>query len=134
VIAFGFYRYHHQGIKMPVFLEPDITFDVCLDIDANKPVESRPTFIAKSQPMRGQLKILEVVDRLFDEHPPATDDLFAETCDMLASSLVGWKNMGGFEFSRDAIMDVLEYKEARELLRKIAYNQKVSAEQKKSSE
>jgi hypothetical protein len=119
---------------MPVFLEPDQTFDVCLDVDANKPVETRPTFFAKSQTMRGQLKILEVVDRLFSENPPPPEDLFAETCDMLLSVLYGWKNMGGFEFSRESLYDVLQYTEARELLRKIAYNQKMSPEQKKSSE
>lgn len=119
---------------MPVFLEPNQTFEICLDSDMNLPEESRPTFIARSQSMRNQLKILEVVDRLFVDEKIELAGLFQETVDMLAVAIVGWKNMGGIDYTPEMFSDVLTYREARELLRKVAFNQQVTPEQKKSSE
>ena len=119
---------------MPVFLEPNSTFEICLDRDEHLPEESRPTFIARSQSMRNQLKILEVVDRIFSNGNVELRDLFKETVDTLSMAVTGWRNMGGVEYSSDAFYDLLTYKEARELLRKVAYNQRVTPEQKKSFE
>jgi hypothetical protein len=42
--------------------------------------------------------------------------------------------MGGIEFSGDALHEVLSYQEARELLRKVMYNQHITADEKKSTE
>jgi hypothetical protein len=119
---------------MPVFLEPNSTFEVCLDADEHLPEEVRPTFIARSQSMRNQLKILDVVDRIFSNGNVKLEDLFRETIETLGIAVTGWRNMGGIEYSVDAFYDLLTYKEARELLRKVAYNQRVTPEQKKSSE
>ena len=47
---------------MPLFLEPDQKYPIVLDSDADKPQESQPTFYARSQSMRGQQRIGQVLD------------------------------------------------------------------------
>jgi len=117
---------------MPIFLEPDQRFPVVLDSDKDKPVESRPTFFAKSQSMRGQRKISQVLDRMFSDEDVKPDELFNDALDVLSDVLVGWKNMGGIEFSRDGLEEVLNYSEARDLMRLVARNQHLNHEEKKS--
>jgi len=117
---------------MPIFLEPDQRFPVVLEVDKDKPQESRPIFFAKSQSMRGQKRISDVLDRLTKDDDVTTDELFADVVETLGTVLTGWKNMNGIEYSKDALYDVLSYGEARELLRKVAYNQHVADEEKKS--
>lgn len=119
---------------MPIFLEPGQRFPVVLDSDASKPAESRPTFYAKSQSMRGQQRIGEVLDSLTSPEGLTVEKMFSDVCDVLSDVLVGWEHMAGIEYSPDAIRDVLSYSEARELLRKVAHNQHVAPEEKKSSE
>ena len=104
---------------MPLFLEPDQKYPIVLDSDENKPDETRPTFYAKSQSMRGQQKVGDVLD-LWTNNPDLTvAELFDATIVVLADVVVGWKNMGGLEFNADQMRDVLTYQEARELLRKV---------------
>jgi hypothetical protein len=117
---------------MPIALEPGEGFPVVLDSDASKPAESRPTFLAKSQSMRGQRKIAAVLDYMHEEEVK-TDDLFDRSIAALGEVIVGWKNMGR-DYSKEALEDVLDYSEARELLRKVSANQHVTKEEKKSSE
>jgi len=119
---------------MPIALEPGQQFAIVLDSDAAKPKESQPTFFAKSQAMRGQLKVGQVLD-LYTENPDITiDELFSKTIDALSDVLIGWKNMSGIEYSKESLADVLSYTEARELLRKVMHNQYLSHDEKKSSE
>jgi len=119
---------------MPIALEPGQQFAIVLDSDAAKPKESQPTFFAKSQAMRGQLKVGQVLD-LYTENPDITiDELFSKTIDALCDVLIGWKNMSGIEYSKESLADVLSYTEARELLRKVMHNQYLNHDEKKSSE
>ena len=118
---------------MPLFLEPDQEYPIVLDVDAGKPVESQPTFFAKSQSMRGQQKIGEVLD-MWGESNLTLKDLFDATIAALDGVVVGWKNMGGLEFSSEDMRNVLNYSEARELLRKVMYNQHLTTDEKKSTE
>lgn len=113
---------------MPIFLEPNQKYPVILDADKDK--TPSPTFYAKSQSMRGQQRVAECLDRLTDDKVTAAE-LFDETVAVLGEVLVGWSNMGQ-EFNPAAIRDVLTYNEARELLRKVMYNQHVQLEEKKS--
>ena len=117
---------------MPVFLEPDCKFPVVLDSDADKPIETRPTFYAKSQSMRGQKRIADVLDRLTEDKDVTTDELFNDAVETLFFAFVGWENMNGIEFSKDSLYNVLSYSEARELLRKVMHNSHVTADEKKS--
>ena len=117
---------------MPVFLEPDCKFPVVLDSDADKPIETRPTFYAKSQSMRGQKRIADVLDRLTTDKDVTTDELFSDVVEALAVAFTGWENMNGIEFSKDSLYNVLSYSEARELLRKVMHNSHVTTDEKKS--
>lgn len=119
---------------MPVFLEPDIVFSIVLDSDKDKPIELRPTFFAKSQSMRGQRRLGRVLDRLTEDKTATLDSLFDDIIDVLSDVLTGWQNMNGIEFSKTAIEEALSYAEAREVLRKVMYNQRIDDDQKKSSE
>jgi len=115
---------------MPLFLEPDQSFPIVLDCDKDKPAETRPTFYAKSQSMRGQRKISEAMDKVFDETIKLSD-MFSTVLAELEEVLVGWSNMGSYAFCRESMEIVLNYQEARELLRKVLSNQHVKAEEKK---
>lgn len=117
---------------MPIFLEPDQRFAVVLDSDKDK--SPQPTFWAKSQSMRGQESIADVLDSLGGETSKTARELFGEIVDKLAEVFCGWDHMGDHEYSRDGLYGVLTYHEARELLRKVMYNQHVTTEEKKSSE
>lgn len=117
---------------MPLSLEPNQEFCVSLDIDADKPIASRPVFVVHCQPMRGHLRILQVLDR-WHEEGVTLEQLFDDTCKELQRVIVGYKNMGGFTVEAD-IRDLLSYDEARELLRKIASNAHLKPDEKKSLE
>ncbi len=119
---------------MPLALEPGQQYPIVLETDENKPAESRPTFFAKSQSMRGQQAIGTVLDLWTTRDDVTIETLFDETCKVLAGVVIGWKHMSGIEFSPDAIRDVLTYSEARELLRKVMYNQHITQDEKKSTE
>lgn len=118
---------------MPLFLEPGQKYPIVLDSDADKPKETQPRFFAKSQCMRSQQRIGEVLD-LWHEEGVTIATLFDQTIDVLDGVVIGWENMGDLEFSADAMRDVLTYNEVRELLRKVMWNQHMTADEKKSSE
>jgi hypothetical protein len=119
---------------MPISLEPGQKYPVVLDCDQDKPEATRPTFYAKSQSMRGQQRIGEVLDLWTSSDDLTIAELFAQTVDVLSGVLVGWKNMNDIEFSKENLAEVLTYSEARELLRKVMYNQHITSDEKKSSE
>lgn len=119
---------------MPLALEPNQSFDVVLPSDKDKPAESRPTFVARTQSMRGQRQVLKALDDSVDvsNDELTYDRMFTIIVDQLERVLVGWRNMGGVEFSREGLEEVLSFREARELLSLVAYNQAVQHEEKKS--
>ena len=119
---------------MPISLEPGQQYPIVLDSDKDKPADSRPTFFAKSQSMRGQQSIGTVLDLWTNNEDLTIAALFDETCKVLAGVVVGWKHMSGMEFTPDALRDVLTYAEAREVLRKVMYNQHITQDEKKSTE
>jgi len=115
---------------MPIFLEPDQSFPVWLESDRDKPEDSRPTFFVRSQSMRNQRKVLEVLDVI---HRPGVtvEQIFNETVEQLKKVLAGWSNMNGIAFDPESIEDVFTLTEARELLRLVAYNQRMDTTEKK---
>jgi hypothetical protein len=113
---------------MPIFLEPDQTFEVCLDADNSKPIETRLSFVCLSQSMRGQRSILQAVDLLDEKH--SIDEIFDATVSELKRVVVGWKNADR-SFVVDDLDNLLTYREARELLIKVAYNQRMDTSEKK---
>jgi len=116
---------------MPISLEPNKRFDVVLDSDIDKPSGQKPTFHCASQTMRGHLAILETLDKWFEDGvTPA--QLFDATIAELNRVIVGWSAMGSHVFGQTDLRDVLTYEEAREVLRKVAYNVHMTIEEKKS--
>jgi hypothetical protein len=115
---------------MPIALEPGLTFDVWLDWDADKPIESRPVFIAKTQSLRHQREIHRVIDMIF-EPDAKVDDVFDSAVRCVLMTCVGWRNMADLPFNQSSIEEILSFSEIRELLRKIAANQRMSVEEKK---
>ena len=118
---------------MPLFLEPGQKYPVVLDSDLDKPKSEQPTFFAKSQAMRGQQKIGDVLDLWTNEPDITHGTLFDATIAILREVFSGWVNMGEHVFP-EAMRDVLSYSEARELLRKVMHNQHITTDEKKSSE
>jgi hypothetical protein len=117
---------------MPLFLEPGQQYPVWLDSDAEKPMAERPVFFAKSQPLRGQQRVGEVLD-LATSNPDITiGELFEQIISVLQSVFCGWKNMGGIDYAPERLAEVISYREARELLMKVMYNQHITAYEKKS--
>jgi hypothetical protein len=84
--------------------------------------------------MRGQQKVGEVLDMWAENDKLTLAQLFDATVAVLSNVILGWANMGGIEYSAEALRDVLTFEEARELLRKVMYNQHVTPEEKKSLE
>ena len=115
---------------MPIALEPGVTFEIWLESDSEKPIETRPVFLAKTQSMRQQREIHRVIDLVFA--PNATiSEVFDSAVECLVQSCSGWRNMGERAFSKDAIEDVLSFSEIREILRKVAANQRMGIDEKK---
>lgn len=125
---------------MPVFLEPGQRYPVILSCDESKPAETRPTFYAKSQSMRGQQRIADTLDLWTSNNTITAAELFDATVETLSKVLVGWSNITNpetgkpIDYSPEAVRDVLTYSEARELLRLVMHNQHLQTEEKKSSE
>jgi hypothetical protein len=117
---------------MPLCLEPNQRFPIVLDIDADKPIDTRPTFFVVSLSMREQMKLSAGMDAALSHDK--TEAIFDATCKLLDDYLVGWTNMGPHDFAEACVKDFLTHGEARELLRKILSNSHVSFEDKKSSE
>ncbi len=114
---------------MPRSLEPGAKFPIVLDGDAKKPASERPTFYARSLSMRQQEELSHEFDASFDKSTAA--EIFDATCELLKKHLIGWENMGPFEFGKCELKDLLSSDEARELLRKILANQFLKPDEKK---
>ena len=120
---------------MPLSLEPDRRFPIVLEIDKDKPSETRPTFFANSKSMRDCEAMADEYDAMLNDSPSAKE-LHQNTCAMLHKHVVGWKNMGAFTFPTSAQewydCGVLTFAEAAELLRKIIHNRSLLPDEKKS--
>jgi hypothetical protein len=78
--------------------------------------------------MRGQRSILQAVDMLDEKH--SIDQIFDATISELKRVVVGWRNVDR-PFAVDELDNLLTYREARELLIKVAYNQRMDTNEKK---
>lgn len=115
---------------MPLFLEPNQRFPIVLDSDLGKPIESRPTFYARSLSMRAQNDLSSAIDGIF-EHAKSTTDICDRTVEVINRYVCGWSNMGDFAYGCD-VREFLSQQEALQLLRKIMGNQHVQLPEKKS--
>ena len=115
-------------------LEPGEPFEVWLDCHADRPKETRPVLICKTQAIRGQTKLAIAYDQYFDlKNEKSMPERYADLVAACSDIIIGWRNMNGVEFSLDAICDVFSSELALELIRKVGHN-RPSHEEKKSSE
>lgn len=120
---------------MGILLDPNETFEVCLPCDDKKPLAERPVFIARALAAKGQRKLGKAIDALYDKESSLDSDGFFDCLlDLIMQHVVGWKNVGGLEFTRENVDNVLPSGDMTILLRRIGYNQSVQPEEKKSSE
>ena len=118
---------------MPKSLEPEVDiFEVWLQSDAAKPIESRPVFLCKTQSMRGQRKLLIAYDQFYDtKSDDPIEQRFDTLIDCVLEIVVGMRNMGDHKLTKESIDALLTHAEATELIRKVAMNAP-SHEEKKS--
>lgn len=116
---------------MPLKLEPNQTFDVCLDIDKDKPADTRPVFEVRVLSVREQRKISAALEKAMQAE--TTDGYYDGLVDLIDDVVTGWRNMGQ-DYSKEALEDVLVHVEMRELLAKIQVGQAMTEDEKKSSE
>ena len=126
---------------MPILLNPNQKYPICLETDKDLPENERPIFFAKAQSCLGQNEIGELVDRWSDDGSDLTrQQLFDEAIELLSNVIVGWKNMRDpatgepIPFDQDSIREWLTYLEVRELIRKVMFNSHVDFEAKKNLE
>lgn len=119
---------------MPKALEPGKSYPVVLDSDKDKHIDERPTFFVKTASIRQHEDIIAVLDS-YNESGATVREVFDRTVAKLSEVVTGWKNMrvNGVDltYSPDQFRDVLDYREARELLSKVAWNNYVSDDEKK---
>ena len=114
---------------MPLSLEPDLTLDIVLDTDKDKPKNVRPVFYSKSLNMRKQSILASEIDAAWEGK--TADEVYAATCELLKKYIIGFSNMGQYAFGTD-YQEFLSHEEAREILRKVLINQHVTPDEKKS--
>ncbi len=98
---------------MPLALDPHETVPVSLALDADKPEESRPTFICRFVSSRDVIRIEELVAEAAAQGT-SNKDVNAKLNEALALEVVDWKNMGA-AFGPDCL-DILTIEEKFELV------------------
>jgi hypothetical protein len=124
---------------MPLALEPGSKHKIWLDIDADKPFETRPMFLIKAQTMRTQVALGTAVDEFYDSVQSFNSQTAMDRiCEMLSTCIVGWENIEidgeSIPFQIDLIQDILNSHEGLELINKVLAYNKLSVDEKKSSE
>lgn len=117
---------------MPLILHPNQTVEIVLDEHKNQP--QPPVFLVRALNMQQQLELRQRIE----SHE--TDGLFAaenpDLVALLADYVIGWKNMGEWQFDRERLPEQLQAMMARrdglELMWKILSMNTLTPEQKKS--
>lgn len=115
---------------MPIALEPNQQFPIVLSSDADKQLESRPTFYTRALTIREQRKLSAELDAAI-KHATA-NEIFDHTCRTLREYIVGWSNMGNHKYGESDFEDIVSHSEARELLHRVLATQYATIEEKKS--
>lgn len=122
---------------MPRHLDPNNTFDVWLESDAQKPEERRPIFSAKYLSGAVWLEVAAIKDRINAQSAP--EDALGDIYSGLTKCISGWRNMTQpdgtlIPFSQDALPLVLGPGEAIELLDKAVRQSDMKVADAKKSE
>ena len=117
---------------MPRSLDPSSRLTFVLACDADKPAATQPRFFAKCLTLNQQRKLLTAVDGLRTSDTP--ESKLDSALDAAVICLTGWENMGGIEFSREAIGDVLSIDEIIEVFDAVIGASTPKVDDKKKSE
>lgn len=123
---------------MPRALEPNLTFDVVLESDQDKPTAEQPAFVYRTLNGREWRKMAALSDRMdaggFSSSGEPLDVIF----DVCSIGLVGWRNMNGpsgeIAFNPKDLDLLIDPIEAQELMREVMKGNQVSPSDKKKSE
>jgi hypothetical protein len=115
---------------MPKSLDPNCQVRIVLDSDQGKSPE--PAFIFLAPTMRKESQLGTLYDRAIAAKDAKA--LFNVVNAELAETLVGWENMGNFEFGKHELGDIVSMAEALELARHLLSAGRLSSGEKKSSE
>lgn len=135
---------------MPLAFDKDATTPIWLESDANKPIETRPVFLARFLTRREMRKFRETltqrsaeIDALNKARQDGTplprvdgDAVFADIVGVIRACITGWRNMIGpdgvaipFDGDFDAVLS--EYSEFWELAYACLNKPRADAEDKK---
>jgi hypothetical protein len=114
-----------------------VTYEVWLDWDEDKPIETRPVFIGNALSMGQKLMVGTILDQL-DQSKDSTE-LYGNVVNGLATCFIGWRNMSNrsgeaLEYSRENLYQVLQLSEGLELIRKSLVANSVQNTEKKRLE
>ncbi len=104
---------------MPLPLSPNDRFELSLKSDEEIPQADRPTFLFRHLSGREQREMAAMFDEL--DQAKTTVDAMDITFRLLKHVLAGWRNLADpsgepIEYSRDGCEDVLQFREAQELV------------------
>lgn len=118
---------------MPLALDPEARFELVLESDADKPAGERPTFVCRFMPNRDWKVVAHVADRIGELAAEGIEAMLTQMEDALALALVDWRHMGGIDYARERIPDVLTPGELVELIQKAVQQTSVSVAEKNAS-
>ena len=121
---------------MPLALDPNATFEIWLDSDADVPAATRPVFVCRHMNDRALKSLASAQDRINAAVGADRVDLMH---DELRKGLVGWRNMidpqtkKAIPFDPERTLDVLNANEVVELVEKMANQAQATAADRKKS-
>lgn len=96
---------------MPIALEPGGRWPVVLESDKDK--EPKPTFYFKAPSVRDARNVARLSEVAEFEN---ADKWFDAMVAAIKKQLVGWENMGPFDYDVDKVEELLTIEEAKELV------------------
>lgn len=115
---------------MPRSCDPNSKLVMVLACDVDKPAETQPRIFAKTPTAREERQIRSMLAEFGNDKSAAKLD---ELIDLTISMLTGWVNIDK-EFSKDAVLDVLNTQELIEVLGFLASSPDPTPDEKKESE
>lgn len=114
---------------MPRSTDPDARVDIVLTTDQDK--TPKPTFHFKTITVAEEEKLGKIYDAAIGD---TENELSNRVKEFLEPLLLGWSNMGKFEFGKDPLRSVVCFAEAMDLAGQLLESGRLSIEEKKRSE
>ena len=115
--------------NMPRSIDPDARVDIVLTTDKDK--SPKPTFQFKTITVKEEEKLGRIYDAATGDEE---NELSNRVKEYLEPLLLGWSNMGEFEFGKHSLQDVVCFAEAMDLAGQLLESGRLSIDEKKRSE